>query len=605
MCGITGILERKTTLTRDRLVRFTDALAHRGPDGSGYYLDAEAQLGLGHRRLSILDPTPAGQQPMGYADGRYQLAFNGEVYNFLELRDELESLGHAFYNDTDTEVLLAAYAEWGASAFGRMNGMWALALWDARERELLLCRDRYGIKPLYYIDTPKRFAFASETIAFKHLEGYERRIDAAHLADNLEDNFALEGRNATIFEGIVQVPAGHILRLRPSGSPQLSQWWHAEAYRPEMPTDYAEQVAQYRDLLEQAVRLRLRADVPLGTALSGGLDSSSVYAMVHYLMQSPGQVTRSPQQWQQAFTLTFPGSPRDERAQAEEVVQHVGGEHRLILPDEVTPEQVLERTRRFDSVYSHPNFILANLYTTMRRHGVKVSLDGHGVDELLFGYPNMLHDLRQNLAAVDPIFARRIADMLPDVKLRVSSAAPTLRRRVRRQLGTFYRKLRHTGYTHKTVAEQHYRPIQRQYFTETMLPAILRNFDRASMQSGVEVRMPFMDHRLVEYVRSLPLESMLMPPYTKRILRDAIRPLLPAATVDRKLKIGIVTPINELFERQLRELVLDTVHEQDFISSPHWDGVALRDMALQQGDTWSVAESFTLWKYLNAYWVTQ
>ncbi len=287
MCGISGIWFRKgEELYPQVLDTFNDSMAHRGPDGHGQRI-FNGCLGLAHRRLSILDTSEAGAQPMADHTGRYHLSFNGEVFNFLELRTELESKGEVFQSDSDTEVILAAYRCWGMDAFHRFNGMWALAIWDVQEQELLLCRDRFGIKPLYYLDDKSVFAFASETIAFKHLPGYTRKVHMQRMQIGLEDTYALEGRGYTLFEDIYQLLPGHFIRLKRNESVQQRRWYHIDNSKASPPKEYEEQVAAYQSLFKESCALRMRSDVPLATALSGGVDSTAVYSMVHLLRHSP------------------------------------------------------------------------------------------------------------------------------------------------------------------------------------------------------------------------------------------------------------------------------------------------------------------------------
>ena len=229
MCGISGIYNlNNNPVYLETLKRFTDSMVHRGPDGAGYELFDNNTLGLGQRRLSILDLSEAGKQPMSYADGRYWMTYNGEIFNFIEVREELQQLGHAFKSDTDTEVILAAYAQWGKACLDKFNGMWAFVIWDSQEKTLFLARDRFGIKPLYYVHQPSKFfAFASETRAFKFLEGFKREVDEELLKINLQDSYALEGLGYTPFKNIVQLLPGHCMVIRKGNEPKQKRWWQS------------------------------------------------------------------------------------------------------------------------------------------------------------------------------------------------------------------------------------------------------------------------------------------------------------------------------------------------------------------------------------------
>ena len=276
MCGIAGIWDFFAPIQAETLDRFTDSLAHRGPDGRGTFIDGG--LGLGHRRLSILDLSPAGANPMAYGMNgpRYQITYNGEVYNFLEIRAELMAKGYRFKSDTDTEVVVAAYAAWGPACLTRFNGMWAFAIWDSEEQKLFLARDRFGVKPLYVHTVPGRIAFASEIKAFLELDGFipdMNRDIAAKMAVAAPD---CEGAEIeTIMAGVKRLPPGHTLTIDRDGNAKLEQWWSSAEHLPSVPARYEEQVEAFREIFFDAVRIRLRSDVAVGTCLSGGVDSSS------------------------------------------------------------------------------------------------------------------------------------------------------------------------------------------------------------------------------------------------------------------------------------------------------------------------------------------
>ena len=257
----------------------------------------------------------------------YWITYNGEIYNFLELRTELKRLGHRFRTETDTEVILAAYVQWGDACLTRFNGMWAFALWDRQEKSLLLARDRFGVKPLYFLHGPGRFAFASELKAFLALDGFRPALDP-EVAPRyfLESAYALEGTTTeTLLQGVQRLPAGHTLRIAAGGHPHVRRWWETRDHQPEVPARYEDQVARFRELFLDATRLRLRSDVPVGSCLSGGLDSSAVVcAMAHLHRQQGADLARSPLDWQRAFIADFPDTVLNERSYADEVVGHIG-----------------------------------------------------------------------------------------------------------------------------------------------------------------------------------------------------------------------------------------------------------------------------------------
>ncbi|WP_279343220.1 asparagine synthase (glutamine-hydrolyzing) [Fundidesulfovibrio terrae] len=550
MCGIAGIYDFSGPVAAEALVRFTDSLAHRGPDGKGTHLDGP--IGLGHRRLAILDLSEAGANPMRYAgpDGReFWISYNGEVYNFLELRAELEALGHRFRTDTDTEVIAAAYAQWGDACQERFNGMWAFALWDPLERSLFLSRDRFSIKPLYYLDQGRRFCFASELKAFPELDGYDPECNESLVPMLLASPGAYEGTTTqTLFAGVHRLPGGHCLRVGPDGTRTVRRWWNTHDHIPEIPGRYEEQVERFRELFFDAVRIRMRSDVAVGTCLSGGVDSSAVASAMAWLQghRPDHDLGRCPEDWQRTYIATFPGTMIDEREYADEVVRHVGARpsYWTFEPREAL-DNVLESTWAMEEVYNGIAVPGWALYREMRRGGTKVSLDGHGGDELLCGYTWYL-DFPMN-----EVNARIEAD-----------------------------------------------------FHTNLLPAILRNYDRCSMAHGIEVRMPIMDWRLVTFCMGLPARSKIGEGYTKRIFRDALRGIMPEKNRTRLSKFGFNSPMIEWFNGGLAPLIEQVTSSPMFLESPHWDGPALRARIVDKtsNKAWTMAdwgETLNVWTRMN------
>ena len=599
MCGIAGIVAGRTGVTRAGIERFTRAIAHRGPDGEGYWLDAGDGIALGHRRLSILGLGPQGAQPMHLGE-RYVMSYNGEVYNFLELREELRGLGHHFATETDSEVVLTAYAQWGEACLHRFNGMWAVAVYDRHTRELWLARDRYGIKPLYYLyDENVGLAFASETIAFRHLEGYTRTFAAAPLNRCLANVTSLEASGETIFTGVRQLRAGHTLTYRAGGPCREARWWRQEDHRATREATPALRTEQWRDVFDSACRLRLRSDVPVASAVSGGLDSSSVYATLQVLA-SGSREARSAERWQRAYVLSMPGSARDETAFAKAVTDAAGHELQRVEVAYGDVQQLEARTRLYDGLFHNPNFVLHDLYGAMARDGIKVSLDGHGADELMYGYPVMIQRALRLARTAD---RRRYANFsLTLAAMRAATPAtppppPRLLGRVRGALASVLRQLG------PRLEASAYDAIRTSYFAGGTLEAILRNFDRASMAVGVEIRMPFLDHRVVAQTLALDVDDHVRAPYAKATLRAAMRERLPRSIVERRDKIGIMAPLDELFGGQLKSWLLDTVRSGAFLDSPHWDGRRLAGEVESRAlnDDWTLGRGMKLWPYLNAH----
>src|SRR3954454_7081446 len=317
MCGIAGIVNvRGTPVEPAEISHLTNLMAHRGPDGAGIWFSADRNVALGHRRLAIIDPGAGGYQPMSSADGRYVIVYNGEIYNFLELRRELEAQGAVFRSQSDTEVILAAWQAWREDMLPRFNGMWALAIFDTSTRELFLARDRFGIKPLLYAASPERFIFASEQRALMRSGLIDTSVDMEVSRRLLLDAFGIEGSERTLFRQVRRLQGGHGMWLR-QGKVSVKRWWRTVDPLPPVPATEPERVARFRELFQDAVALRMRSDVPIGTCLSGGFDSSAVICTMA-AHQKAGMGPRDSTSWRHAFVATFPGALNDERPMAEE-----------------------------------------------------------------------------------------------------------------------------------------------------------------------------------------------------------------------------------------------------------------------------------------------
>lgn len=646
MCGIAGIWNLNgTEPDKNDLVSFTETLNHRGPDGDGYYIDKEAGLGLGHKRLSILDLSENGRQPMSFSDERYWITYNGELFNFIELREELISKGYSFKSESDTEVILAAYHVWGKDCLLKFNGMWAFAIWDKKERKIFLARDHFGIKPLFFTHIPgKQFAFASEAVAFKKLKGFQREADASNVSRVLNDPFSLEGIGHTIYKNIYQLLPGHYLSFQKNDTLQQKRWWNTLDHLVDVPASYDQQVEQFRSLFRDACKIRLRSDVPVATALSGGVDSSAVYCMLHHLMKEDKGKERMAKDWQKAFVACFPGASNDERAFAEEVIASTKGSAVFIQPaQDKLIERIVDSTQRFDDIYSTPLSVVTDIYGAMRNKGIKVSMDGHGVDEMLFGYPHTLIKAfrlseKQSNGISNEILEIYLSLLPPDKRENAKAEllnAPSAPDRSLLQsaydiffpaaLKTIYRKVAAKPISEKSpdwlavkslgdLPNLSDRPLPGSElngidallyneFHVTTLPAILRNFDRASMQSSVEIRMPFMDHRLVSYVFSLPLQSRIGDGFTKRILRDSMKGLMPENIRTRKAKIGLNAPMPEWFSGTMKEYISDEIGSQNFVNSGIWNADVITKFVREKNknNSWSWNDCHRFWLVLNAH----
>lgn len=555
MCGIAGILDYLESISPFEIDRLTDSLTHRGPDGRGTYLhnSRSMNVALGHRRLAILDLSSQGQNPMPYGgeDGqRYWITYNGEIYNFLEIRTELQAIGHRFRSETDTEVLVAAYAQWGMACLERFNGMWAFAIWDTVEQSLILVRDRFGVKPLHYACYGSRLVFASELKAFLKLDSFKLALAEDIVPQVLQNSRACEGvLDQTLLNGVKRLMPGHYLKASAGGQVQISRWWDTRDHIPsDIPEAFEDQAATFRELFLDAVRIRMRSDVPLGTCLSGGVDSGAVASAMDWLhRQGAGTaLERCSGDWQKTFIATFPGTFLDERDYADEVVRWTGATpHYWSFDQEQSLDVLMDSVWSMEDVVSVIATPIWCTYRTLRKNNVFVSLDGHGGDELLGGYTWYLDCPIKDLNAV--LF---------------------------------------------------------QDFHATLLPSILQSYDRCSMAHGIEVRMPIMDWRLVTYSFGLQADSKIGRGYTKSIFREAMRGIMPERIRRRRSKIGFNSPMHDWYNGSMGSLLLLMTQHPLFLGSKFWDGSSLSNFIKQKtlSRSWSMDDwgtTLQVWTMIN------
>jgi asparagine synthase (glutamine-hydrolysing) len=582
-------------------------LAHRGPDSDGLY--AGEGCALGFRRLAIIDPTPAGDQPFASDDGRLRLIHNGEVYNYRELRSELETRGHRFRSATDTEVVLAAYREWGTSCVERFNGMWAFAVWDEAEQRLFCSRDRFGVKPFYYRIDGSRFTFASEPKAFEGLEGAPRRAEPGAVLDYLEQGY-LDHGETTFFDGVRRLLPAHSLVFDRNGL-RTERYWRLEPN--DAPADAVEAV---RELFLDAVRLRLRSDVPVGTALSGGLDSSAIAVTIGRLLTTEAENARAVGPRQRTFTAYFEDSGFDERPYAKLVIDATRAEpHWITFTAEELTHDLPAIVRSQDEPFGSTSQV-AQWYVmrTAAGEGLKVMLDGQGGDEVLAGYRAFV-----GFHLADLIAGGRARTLLTELaSFRSQLGAPALataalrpfaperltrfvRSRTRATASLVHRELRAAAppelngdFRFGTRLRRH----QQLILGRRGLPELLRYEDRNSMAHSLEARVPFLDYRLVELLFSLPSEELIRNGRTKSILRRALSDLLPEPVRERTDKLGFVTPERRFLRGALGELAADVFASRSFAERGFVDTTAVR-RRLEQHRREDVDAGFELWRALN------
>ena len=546
MCGIAGIWDRQAQQAPGTLAGVAEAMAetlrHRGPDAGAVWCDAAAGVALGHRRLSIIDPSPAGAQPMVSSCGRFVLSYNGELYNTPELRAELETAGRPFRGHSDTEVIVEGVATWGIEAtVRRLLGMFAMAVWDGRERALYLIRDRLGIKPLYWMEAGGRFLFGSELKALRADRGWSPTLHHDAVAAFMRLGYV--PAPLSIYRGVHKLPPATILTLRAAGAPSIRAFWSLEdVARAGQAARLAvsdEEAAERLDrLLRDTVRRHMVADVPLGAFLSGGIDSSAVVAAMQAESARPVRT----------FSIGFHEPAYDETPHAAAVARHLGTDHQQLY---VAPDQALAVIARLPDMYDEPfadssqipTFLLAGM---TRRH-VTVALSGDGGDELFAGYSRYF--------TAEPVVARSATVGRALYRLLVSQwPAPA---RVVRDANVPRGPLDDPG-INDLVPD----PVERMQYLDTLtyLPDdILTKVDRASMAVSLEARVPLLDHRLVEFAWTLAPAWKGRDGIGRRLLRRVLDRYVPRTLVDRP-KVGFAPPINAWLRGRLRdwaEVLLD------------------------------------------------
>src|SRR3989344_1450469 len=633
MCGIVGHWNFKGQgLSDESMDKYTDTLTHRGPGSRGVWRNEKAQISLGHRRLAIFDLSDRGAQPMSYENKRYWITFNGEIFNFIELQEELRKLGHVFQSTCDTEVILAAYDEWGESCLYKFNGTFAFAIWDEKDQSLFCARDHYGIKPFHYIVNDGYFAFASEMKAFLALPRFTVEFDEEIVAETITNVNGLEGTEHCLLKGVKRLPGGSCMRVTKEGIKKW-QWWKSIEHMPkDIPATEQEQAEHFRELLFDSCRLRLRSDLPIVATLSGGLDSSAVTSVTASILHSEGK----PSHFQKAYTASFPGTNQEETKYAKAVAAF----HNIELSIRVIDlDAKMEQT--IDDIIWHNEDIYwvlpAGLWRVHqdvsegRKQTGIVALDGSGGDEIAIGHYFMIYDeMQEAILKGDIARFRELQEVLQSMKGGSvdhipDSASFILRRAVvnssvvqqhilpplshltyippwsfikkvprTRNLFSLYqfkKPKRFTALQHSQYVWTHF----------TGMPTVDRMYDRGPAAHSVSLRAPLLDPRLVSYSLALSDNMKVGHGYSKYILREAVKGLMPEEVRLRTNKIGLTSPMDHWFAGPLQNWLIKTIEDKDFLNSTIWDGEAVAEyvkkcIAHKQWENIS-----TLWPIFNAF----
>ncbi len=569
MCGISILVNKENVEVPSGLIKgMNDKVSHRGPDGEGYFIGPN--FAFGHRRLSIIDLSNGGDQPMQKGDD--WLVFNGMIYNYIELRDELAALGHQFNSHSDTEVLLAACCQWGLKAFDRLNGMWAFAWYRQAANDIIFCRDRFGIKPLFYSAPDGFFCAGSEIKQFYAVPGFKSTLNKKAAVNFLSHGY-LNYADDTFFAGVYELRAGHYLHYKLSTHEySVHQWYSLDKAAPPISVSWAEAKQQVRSLFNDSLKIRLRADVKLGSCLSGGLDSSSIVSNVYAQKLGPTDFV--------TITSCYKQQEYDEQRFSDLVSAATGFRAIKTFP---RLQNMLEQGELDEMIFhqeqplnSASNYSEHEVFKTARLNKLKVMLDGQGADEYICGYNEFyiaylselvqsgrMHKLwrafktksghqKTSLASYINNYLRTVVlyPILPAVK-------NILRRDNYPWLSGQWKTLAAKNLV--SFSGSNIRSLSLCEMVHTSLPMQLHSEDRNSMKHAVESRLPFLDHRLVEYILSLPSKFKIANGYSKYIIRETLDEI-PQPIRDRKDKMGFVAP-DELWFRENHEQIRDELKD--------------------------------------------
>lgn len=569
MCGIFGTLN--FNLSKASFVHELQRMKHRGPDGMGTWQSPDGSLQLGHQRLAIIDTNTRADQPM-ILKNRYVIVFNGEIYNYLELKKELQKANIEFTTTSDTEVLLNLLVLKGPDALQQLNGMWAFAMYDIEEKKLFLSRDRLGEKPLYYIQQQEQFAFASEMKSLYNLLphfNYNREF----IQHTLAHPYETESLPDTLITGIKKFPAGSYATLQ-KGNLIFTKYYSPEKLLNQKCAfpNFMDAVEAFRELFHSSCQLRMRSDVPLGSALSGGIDSGLLVSTVAALgYQKSKSYT--------AVVSSFPGSALDETEDALKVANNAGVNAIAIkVNPNLNPNQILQSVYHFETIGGTSPIPFYQTYQGFRNNNIIVTLDGHGGDELFGGYsfdmyeklkddfPN-LYQMRNTLSTIDKMYG--------------FNNEITLKKTMPYFKGELLKRIKQKSIPAIFEKEQYYK---RKLYHSTflgILPTLLRNYDCYSMYAGVEIRMPYLDYRIVEFAFSLPNNFKVRNGFSKALLRNAAKDIMPKNVLHNKVKYGWNSPMGEWFSGIWKEWLLDELNSTAFANYDLTDTTRLKNMVTQ------------------------
>ena len=611
MCGIAGIISSTPSLVSgDRIKKMTDAIAHRGPDGEGHWINTSGNIALGHRRLAIIDLSDAGTQPMHFLN-RYVVIHNGEIYNYIELKEELQRKEYKFFSKTDTEVIAAAYDCWQDECVDHFDGMFAFAIWDEETKTIFGARDRFGEKPFYYYSDKQQFIFSSEMKAL-WAAGIEKIPNRKMLFNYLTIGYTDNPLRTeeTFFENIFKLPPATSFIYNPGNHElDIEKYWDIEISNINKKITDDEALEKFNHLFQASVKRRLRSDVAIGTSLSGGLDSSSVITTAYPFTNHNSRLT--------SFTAIFPEFEKDESAFAKQVSEKFNLLHYTIPVSENDLINDFEKLSFYQEEPVTSASVLAQykVYELARQQGIKVLLDGQGADETIAGYHKYYKWYWQELFAARKLlgsgeitaarkigtkesfgFKNIIASVFPDFATVFLENQYLLHALKQKDLDPGFVKMQSKEAYYTTPA--HYNLNGVLYFNTIQhgLEELLRYADRNSMANGRETRLPFLDHELVEFLFTLPSKFKIRNGWTKWILRQSMKEKLPDEITWRREKVGFEPPQKKWMENKtIQQMILDAKKKlvSESILKPDVLDKNIITKAADEADNYD-------WRYLSA-----
>ena len=611
MCGINGIIFKKSEVDFTKIINMNNMLQHRGPDSKGSM--SYKNLLLGHTRLSILDTSTKGSQPMSN-DGRFWIVYNGEVYNYLELKEELTKKNYKFYTNTDTEVILCAFKEWGAKCFQKFNGEWALAILDKQENKIIITRDGIGFKPCYIYEDSDFFSFSSEIKPFYSLnENLE--FDLENLGVSGE---TLSYNSKTIFKNITQLVQGRILEIDLiSNQKKLIRWDYPLFNIPKTSANYKQNTENYFDLLKEATRLRLRSDVEIGTSLSGGLDSSAIFSLLNLLDtkdQSSNNLNLNP--------IIMNYKEMKSKDDALELVK-LYNRKPLVIEDK---DENIENTKKIISKLEvvEEFFMQYNLYKNQNKRGIKVSIDGHGSDEFL-GYPqyypeysvDIFNSMINNYNAVNKYGGSKSVTRLKNLFGLKNGVPNKINFMTNPDTNNYFSEYLDSGKykNNSLIIDEDLDDLKNFSYSLSFTYLIsycgwfqffLNKWDRASMSNSIEVRMPFLDNNVRLFSLALNMEHKIRNQESKSILRDSFKKYVTKSIIKQDYKQGLSQHKFNLSDSKYINFIRDIISEKSFIENKSWDSKKIiNDFELNKnhGVIWRICKSYLMLDGFKDYYL--